>query len=71
MFGPALKENHNVTESNIIYFDGYNFLFRMIPVTADDQAVSEDVVREHHEAQDGDNEELEVAGQKGYHKTSH
>ena len=54
-----------------MYFDGYNFLFRMIPVTADDQAVSEDVVREHHEAQDGDNEELEVAGQKGYHKTSH
>ena len=43
----------------------------MIPVTADDQAVSEDVVRKHHEAQDGDNEELEVAGQKGYHKTSH
>ena len=36
----------------------------MIPVTADDQAISEDVVREHHEAQDGDDEELEVAGEK-------
>ena len=43
----------------------------MIPVTADDQAISEDVVREHHEAQDGDDEELKVAGEKWYHKTSH
>lgn len=43
----------------------------MLPVSADDQAVSEDVVRDDHEAKDGDNEELEVSSQKGYHKTSH
>ena len=43
----------------------------MLPVSADDEAVSEDVVTEDHEAKDSDNEELEVAGQKRYHKTSH
>ena len=64
MFGPAFKENDNVTELIIIYIDWYHVIFRMIPVTADDQAISEDVVREHHEAQDGDDEELEVAGEK-------
>ena len=48
-----------------------SILLRMLPVSADDEAVSEDVVTEDHEAKDSDNEELEVAGQKRYHKTSH
>ena len=43
----------------------------MLPVSADNEAVSKDVVREDHEAKNSDNEELEVAGQKRYHKTSH
>ena len=34
----------------------------LLPVSADDQAVGEDIVTDDHEAQDGDNEELEVAG---------
>ena len=54
------------SDENLFFYS-----FWMLPVSADDQAVGEDVVREDHEAEDSDNEELEIAGQKGYHKTSH